>query len=155
MPLTCPKCEGKRPRLSKVRSFKERLLSAVGTYPVRCEECGHRFYDSVLRFTDALFARCPKCYRMDLSSWEQKYYSPSQWSIVKLAVGGSRVRCEACRCNFVSFRLVKERSTFRVSKTGLQSTIVNGIDHNGNSYEINPDGSRSGNQESSDRIEVA
>jgi hypothetical protein len=154
MPLTCPKCEGKRPRLSKIRGLKERVFSAFGTYPVRCEECGHRFYDSVLRLADILFARCPKCYRMDLSTWELKYYSPTQWSLIKLSLGGRRLRCEACRCNFVSFRLTKERSTFRMSKTGQNSTTLNAIDHKGISYEINPDGTRS-NQESSDRIEVA
>ena len=153
MPLTCPNCEGKRPRLSKIRGFKERLLSALGTYPVRCEECGHRFYDSVLRLTDALFARCPKCYRMDLSSWELKYYNPTSWSLFKLALGGRRLRCEACRCNFVSFRFTKERSTFRTIKPGQPGFILNGIDHNGQPYELNPDGTR--NQESSDRIEVA
>jgi hypothetical protein len=141
--------------LSKIRGFKERLLSVVGTYPVRCEECGHRFYDSVLRLTDILFARCPKCYRMDLSTWELKYYSPTRWSLIQLAMGGRRLRCEACRCNFVSFRLTKERSTFRTSKTGQSSsTILNGIDHRGMPYEIAPDGTKS-NQESSDRIEVA
>ncbi len=154
MPLTCPKCEGKRPRLSKIRGFKERLLSAFGTYPVRCEDCGNRFYDSVLRLTDVFFARCPKCYRMDLSSWEQKYYNATRWSMIKLGVGARRLRCEACRCNFVSFRLTKERSTFRTSKGGVNSAIVNGIDHNGLPYELNPDGTRS-NQEHSDRIEVA
>ena len=155
MPLTCPNCEGKRPRLSKIRGFKERLLSAVGTYPVRCEECGHRFYDSVLRLMDIIFARCPKCYRMDLSSWELKYYSPTQWSLIKLGVGGRRLRCEACRCNFVSFRLTKERSTFRTNKTGgHNSTVVNAIDHKGIPYEVNAAGSP-GNQESRDRIEVA
>ncbi len=154
MPLTCPNCEGKRPRLSKIRGLKERLLSAVGTYPVRCEECGHRFYDSVLRLTDAFFAGCPKCYRMDLSTWEQKYYSTTRWSMFKLGFGARRLRCEACRCNFVSFRFIKERSTFRTSKTGQTNTVLNGIDHQGVAYEINPDGTR-GNQESSDRIEVA
>ena len=151
MPLTCPNCEGKRPRLSKIRGFKERLLSALGTYPVRCEECGHRFYDSVLRLTDALFAGCPKCYRMDLSTWDQKHYTVTRWSLMKLGFGARRLRCEACRCNFVSFRFTKEKSTFR--KPGPNSAI-NGIDHRGISYEINPDGTR-GNQETIDRIEVA
>ncbi len=154
MPLTCPKCEGKRPRLSKIRGFKERLLSAFGTYPVRCEDCGHRFYDSVLRLTDILFARCPRCYRMDLSTWEMKYYNPPQWSVIKLALGARRLRCEACRCNFASFRLVKERSTFRTNRSGQESKVVNLIDHKGVPYEVNRDGSVS-NQESSDRIEVA
>ncbi|MBY0505215.1 MAG: hypothetical protein K2X03_14980, partial [Bryobacteraceae bacterium] len=61
---------------------------------------------------------------------------------------------EACRCNFVSFRLTKERSTFRTSKNGVSSPIVNGIDHLGRPFELNPDGTR-GNHESTDRIEVA
>ncbi len=164
MPLTCPNCEGKRPRLSKIRGFKERLLSALGTYPVRCEDCEHRFYDSVLRIADMFFARCPRCYRMDLSTWELKYYSPTQWSLIKLAMGARRLRCEACRCNFASFRFIKERSTFRLNKSGLNSKVVNVIDHTGTPCEVNPDGSRilepsirddQGNRESSDRIEVA
>jgi len=129
-------------------------LSAFGTYPVRCEDCGNRFYDSVLRLTDAIFARCPKCYRMDLSTWELKYYSPTRWSVIKLGMGGRRLRCEACRCNFVSFRLTKERSTFRSTKPGQSNGSLNGIDHNGISYEVNPDGTRS-NLDSTDRIEVA
>jgi len=91
---------------------------------------------------------------MDLSSWELKYYSPTRWSIFKLGIGGRRLRCEACRCNFVSFRLTKERSTFRTSKPGQASSILNGIDHNGMPYELNSDGTRS-NQDSADRIEVA
>jgi hypothetical protein len=50
---------------------------------------------------------------MDLGVWDARYYSPTLAARIKMAVGGKRFRCEACRCNFVTFRLMKERSTFR------------------------------------------
>ena len=113
MPLTCPKCGGKRPRLSRSRGPKERLLRYAGVYPVRCDDCSERFYDSIWRFSDVFYARCPRCYRMDLGTWDLKYYTPPGAQMAMLSMGAQRLRCEACRCNFVSFRKVKERSSFR------------------------------------------
>lgn len=152
MPLTCPECGGKRPRLSKSRGFKEELLRFFGVYPVRCEDCGARFSDSVWRFSEVIYARCPRCYRMDLGVWDARYYSPSLPARIKMAFGGKRFRCEACRCNFVTFRLMKERSTFRkrivnhpAPNPALSQTAGAG----------DPALRDSGNGESPDRIQVA
>lgn len=116
MPLTCPNCGGKRPRLSKARGTKEKLLRVLGFYPVRCEECSERFLDSVWRISEWMYSRCPRCYRMDLGTWELRYYSPPTMQRLAMNFGAHRRRCEACRCNFVSFRALKERSTFRRRK---------------------------------------
>lgn len=113
MPLTCPACGGKRPRTSAARGIREELLRVLGIYSVRCEDCGHRYSDSLWRFADILYAKCPKCYRTDLSTWQLRYYRPPFMTMLKMHLGGRRMRCEACRQNFVSFRLMKERSTFR------------------------------------------
>ena len=80
---------------------------------MRCEECDSRFTDSVWRFSEAIYARCPRCYRMDLGTWELRYYTPPSGQVMALSFGATRYRCEACRCNFVSFRKLKEKSTFR------------------------------------------
>lgn len=54
--------------------------------------------------TKLLWAKCPRCYRMDLSTWDPKYYRVGGWTAFQLAIGAHRWRCEACRCNFASFR---------------------------------------------------
>jgi len=101
--------------LSHARGTKEKILRWMGVYPVRCEECDTRFLDSIWRFSDAPYARCPRCYRMDLGTWDLKYYEPPSGQKFRMNLGAKRFRCEACRCNFVSFRLLKEKSTFRRS----------------------------------------
>lgn len=50
---------------------------------------------------------------MDLGTWDLKYYTPPQSFMVQMTLGAKRFRCEACRCNFVSFRKLKLKSTFR------------------------------------------
>lgn len=111
--MICPECGGKRPRLSRSRGFKERLARWFGFYMIRCEDCHHRFSDSVWRLADLFYARCPRCYRMDLGTWDLKYYAPPRSVLIKIGLGAKRFRCEACRCNFVSFRKLKWKSTFR------------------------------------------
>ncbi|HBY59662.1 MAG TPA: hypothetical protein DEH78_07545 [Solibacterales bacterium] len=46
---------------------------------------------------------------MKLSSWNPKYYFPTGSVACKLAFGARRVRCDACRVNFATFRLVRHR----------------------------------------------
>jgi hypothetical protein len=47
---------------------------------------------------------------MDLTTWSESHYRPTLLMRLKMLFGGKRVRCEACRCNFVSFR--KRQSTY-------------------------------------------
>jgi hypothetical protein len=81
--------------------------------PLRCRDCRTRFTDRTWRLTSIRYARCPRCWRMDLSTWsEEDYYTPFLRRVA-LRLGGKPWRCEYCRCNFVSFRARRERFTFK------------------------------------------
>ncbi len=79
---------------------------------MRCGDCGTRFTQKLFQFGDWMYARCPRCYRLDLTSWSEEHYIVP-WNIrLKLALGAKKYRCEVCRCNFASFRRLKERFSF-------------------------------------------
>ena len=105
----CPKCGTRNIRASRVRTFSEQLRSLVGIFPFRCRQCGTRFAREIWSISSLRYARCPKCLRTDLSSWSERYYHPPFTVVVKLGLGAKPLRCETCRCNFASFRLLKER----------------------------------------------
>jgi len=109
MPYSCPCCRSRKVRKSHRRSLYERILTLFGYDVLRCMDCDIRFRAHVL-MPDALpYAKCPRCYRTDLSIWDPKYYRSSFLANLKILLGGNRWRCEACRCNFVSFRPRKEK----------------------------------------------
>jgi len=62
---------------------------------------------------DWRYARCPKCYRQQLSTWSEQYYNAPASAIVQLRLGATPYRCAVCRFNFVSFKKCKERFTWR------------------------------------------
>ncbi len=64
---------------------------------------------SPVGITNAKYAKCPRCLRMDLSAWDPKYYRPSFWMELRVWLGAHRWRCDPCRHNFVSFRPRKLR----------------------------------------------
>lgn len=59
------------------------------------------------------YARCPRCYRQQLTTWSEQYYRPSRWITFLLRVGATPYRCAACRCNFASFKKCKEKFSWR------------------------------------------
>lgn len=103
MGVECPECGSRRVRFSKRRGILEGLASALGYCPVRCRDCGHRFWHGLLFNFRVPYAHCPQCLRQDLSDWAEKYYMPGKFSRMLLYVGARRHRCSACRVNFVSF----------------------------------------------------
>jgi hypothetical protein len=42
-----------------------------------------------------------------LAHWEETYYHIPKWWKFQVALGAKKVRCKACRHNFLSFRWVK------------------------------------------------
>ena len=100
----CPKCGSRDVRPARGRSLIESTLSIAGFHPARCHQCAHRFLARPFGITKLRWAKCPRCYRMDLSTWDPKYYRVGAWTSFILALGANRWRCEACRCNFASFR---------------------------------------------------
>jgi endogenous inhibitor of DNA gyrase (YacG/DUF329 family) len=112
----CPKCGSANVRPSFKRNWVERALAAFGVEQVRCRECDERFTRGIVDLRNAIYARCPRCYRLELWSWKRDHYHIPFLSRVLLSVGGKPRRCDACRCNFVSFRPVKVQPVRRAKQ---------------------------------------
>lgn len=113
MQLSCPNCGSREARIAHRRSFAEWLRGLVGGTPLRCRRCKTRWETSVWDDGAWKFARCPKCYRQELTTWSEQYYHPPSWITVKLRLGATPYRCAACRCNFASFKKCKEKFSWR------------------------------------------
>ena len=109
MPLTCPKCGSRNLRYSRLRSFSERCWGWIGVRPLRCRDCRIRFIDRTWRLADVQYARCPRCWRMDLSRWSEDDYHVPLLRRLLLRLGAKPYRCHYCRVNFVSFRRRREK----------------------------------------------
>lgn len=114
--VSCPECGSKLLRFSKVRGVRARLRGIIGILPFRCRQCENRFESAIWNLSAIRYARCPKCLRMELSTWSEQYYHPPTSIVVKLRLGATPYRCEFCRCNFASFRACKERFSWRRQK---------------------------------------
>lgn len=106
--VSCPNCGDHRVRLSRPGNFVEFIGEFLGSYCFRCLRCGNQFQFSVFGLSSWWYAKCPRCFRMDLTTWSESNYRPSVWIKFRTLLGARRVRCEACRCNFVSNRKKKE-----------------------------------------------
>ncbi len=97
---------------------------AIGIVPIRCRDCQGRYVGKLFSPLDFIYARCPRCFRQDLSTWDLDHYHIRAWVRLKLAIGAHPWRCEACRCNFASFRLRKLRFHYhrRVRQAPTQAT---------------------------------
>jgi hypothetical protein len=112
MSVHCPKCGSRSLRFSRTRSTAERLWKIVGVRPLRCRDCHTRFVEKTWSPTDLAYARCPKCWRMDLSRRSGEHLQAPAYMLLALKLGAKAYRCEYCRCNFVSLRPRKERFSF-------------------------------------------
>ena len=112
----CPECGSRNIRISKSRRFSERIRSVIGVFPFRCRQCDARFLAGIWSLPAFPYARCPKCLRLELSTWSEKHYHPPIGTTIKLRLGATPYRCDACRCNFASFRARKERYVSRRAK---------------------------------------
>jgi C4-type Zn-finger protein len=122
MVLSCPKCGSDEVRFSRKRSALRWVLRVFGIYRFRCEDCGERFNSNIQSYRHLPYAKCPTCHRMDLSQWNREYYTPGFSTRVALGLGAKPVRCEYCRNNFWSFRVLHER--FSKEKRAARSQVV-------------------------------
>jgi hypothetical protein len=113
MDNACPACGAHDVRLAHSQGFSEHALELVGVYPIRCKRCQMRFRRRLWNFSQVKYARCPRCYRTELSTWSEQYYNPPFSVKLKLRLGATPYRCEFCRCNFASFRACQERFSWR------------------------------------------
>jgi hypothetical protein len=113
MQLACPKCGRREARVSRRKNIIEYFTGLFGVYALRCRRCKTRWTTSVWSQGGWKFARCPQCYRQELSTWSEQYYNPPRWTVMLLRFGATPYRCPLCRCNFASFRPCKERLSWR------------------------------------------
>jgi endogenous inhibitor of DNA gyrase (YacG/DUF329 family) len=99
-------------RASQPRGRRERFWDLIGIIQVRCADCDTRFTENLWQIGNWRYARCPRCYRLDLGTWSESHYIVPWNTRLLLALGAKRYRCEVCRCNFASFRRLKERFSF-------------------------------------------
>src|SRR5579859_3152199 len=104
MQLACPNCGTRDVRVSRPLGLAEFLKNVVGISRLRCRRCNHRWETSVWANRSWRYARCPRCYRQELTKWDQHFYNPPRWTRFLLRLGARAHRCAACRCNFASFR---------------------------------------------------
>jgi hypothetical protein len=113
MQLACPKCGTREVRVSHRNGLLEGIKGVLGVYPLRCRRCRHRWLTSAWAGGAWKFARCPRCYRQELTTWSEQYYRPSRFTVMLLRMGATPYRCAACRCNFASFKPCKEKFSWR------------------------------------------
>jgi len=113
MPLACPNCGSRRLRHARRRYLSEYFWSLVGVHPLRCRDCRLRFTERTWRLSSFRYARCPACWRMDLNTWSADDYPASAGQLLLMQLGATPYRCEYCRVNFVSFRLCREKFSFK------------------------------------------
>lgn len=109
----CPSCGSKDVRVSRQLTVLESVGTIFGHYPVRCRRCNTRFTSGIWKISLATYAKCPRCYRTDLSNWDVEKYDVPARIRLKLSLGANPLRCEYCRCNFASFRPRYERFSWR------------------------------------------
>jgi len=113
MQLDCPSCGTRDVRVSRPHGLADYLKSWVGVSRLRCRRCNYRWETSVWASGSWRYARCPRCYRQELTSWMEHYYNPPRWTRFLLRLGAHPQRCEVCRCNFASFRSRKDNFAWR------------------------------------------
>lgn len=124
LPIHCPECGSRNVRASQTQTFLETLGRAAGFYPVRCRDCDCRFARQIWDLSNSIYARCPRCYNLELSLWSPTHYRPPRSWKFWMLFGAKPRRCEACRVNFVSFRPCKIRFRRRKPQPKLASTAA-------------------------------
>ena len=113
MQLACPSCGTRDVRVSRPLGWAAYLKNFVGVSRLRCRRCNNRWETSVWANGSWRYARCPRCYRQELTKWQEHHYNPPRWTRILLRLGASPHRCPACRCNFASFKPRKEEFSWR------------------------------------------
>jgi hypothetical protein len=113
MQLACPQCGTREVRVSQTQGLGEYCKALVGIYQLRCRRCKARWQTSAWSGNAWRYARCPRCYRQELTTWSEQYYRPPRWTTILLRLGATPYRCATCRCNFASFRACKEKFSWR------------------------------------------
>lgn len=113
MQLACPKCGTRDARVSTRHGIGEAFKALCGVYQLRCRRCNERWETSMWANDAWKYAKCPRCYRQELTTWSLQYYHPPASTHLKITLGATPYRCAACRCNFASFLPCREKFVWR------------------------------------------
>ena len=113
MQLACPNCGTRDIRVSRPQGLIQSVKNFFGVSPLRCRRCSSRWETSVWADGSWKYARCPRCYRQELTKWTMQYYNPPRWTRFLLRAGATPRRCPACRCNFATFKPAKANFEWR------------------------------------------
>ena len=113
MQLTCPNCGTRDVRVSRPQGLVQHLKNFCGVSELSCRRCSNRWETSMWAGGSWKYARCPRCYRQELTKWTAHYYNPTRWTRFLLKIGAHARRCPVCRCNFATFKPQKEDFSWR------------------------------------------
>ena len=126
--LECAHCGSRQIRRARYLNWGERLRGVLGIHPFRCRKCTHRFLVSVWLFGKLRYAKCPRCLRLELTTWSRRYYKVGFIKTFLVVFGAQKYRCPACRCNFVSFRPRKAPANSGEQPSDVPGTGLNQSD---------------------------
>ena len=92
--VRCPSCGSAHLRASLQLTPFERFLELFGALYLRCRDCDERFRLGLLDVRSWMYAKCPSCYRMDLTTWKRERYRLTE-RIVRKCRGCKRARTGA------------------------------------------------------------
>ena len=141
--MVCPDCGGRKLRISRIRGIFERICTFFGVYPIKCSDCDSRFHSRIWTLSHLLFAKCPRCHKMDLAKWSDHHYNAPLGLRLKLALGACRRRCVYCRHNFASWRPLKEKydAQKRIGRSHVRLPLATSVADLGNPVVVEPESS--------------
>jgi hypothetical protein len=117
--MICPVCKQPGARRSRRHSLADYIVSVMGIFPWRCNECHARFHARLMPLVDTFYAHCPHCGNTDLKRISPEYVGSrlaSIWGVLRIP----SYRCEPCRHKY--FSVLPMRRTRR----SLQPSSVEG-----------------------------
>lgn len=116
--MICSRC-GSDNCLRSHRRKVELFLAVAGILPWRCLDCRARFYARRIPLRYLPYARCPRCGNLRLLRIRRDRIGFDLGARLSVRFGARPVRCDFCRHNFTSWRLVWSPEE-RVEEAGRQ-----------------------------------
>jgi DNA-directed RNA polymerase subunit RPC12/RpoP len=76
---------------------------ALGDYPFRCMDCGHRSWINVLLLSKLKYAKCPRCMSLKVVRWPSNTVRLNFRQELLLSAGAQLYRCSICHKAFATF----------------------------------------------------
>jgi C4-type Zn-finger protein len=99
--MTCPICKQAGARRSRRQNLADYVISSVGVYPWRCNECHARFHARLMPLSNSLHAHCPICGNPALKRISADYVD-SLFGFLWRKLHVPAFRCEPCRYKYFS-----------------------------------------------------